>query len=272
MNSILKLKDILNLSDDELKNTKIKFNSWNGELDPIEEYKQNPDKVNTRWLFWRGDKRNFNVGQIAICLVQIPNMEDSWLLTSIQLVTKELNKSFGINYLGSEIDKYKSLFGRVIIKFHRTGQYQTRYLNDDFEVCQILPSVFDDDNFPGYDNVRLSYAKLKFIIDRQKQDWINALQNQKAVYLITDTKTGKFYVGSATGENGMLLQRWAAYVNNGHGGNKDLRKFEFDYIKKYFQYSILENYNAKVDKHIILQRESWWKETLKTREFGYNAN
>jgi len=27
-----------------------------------------------------------------------------------------------------------------------------------------------------------------------------------------------------------------------------------------------------VDKHIILERESWWKETLGSRAFGLNAN
>ena len=46
----------------------------------------------------------------------------------------------------------------------------------------------------------------------------------------------------------------------------------FDYVKKYFQYSILENYNAKIDDHIILERESWWKDTLQSRKHGYNAN
>ena len=34
----------------------------------------------------------------------------------------------------------------------------------------------------------------------------------------------------------------------------------------------LENYNAKVDDGVILERESWWKEILQTREFGYNDN
>ena len=45
-----------------------------------------------------------------------------------------------------------------------------------------------------------------------------------------------------------------------------------DYIKTNFYYSILENYNAKVDDRVILERESWWKETLQTRIFGYNSN
>ena len=77
-----------------------------------------------------------------------------------------------------------------------------------------------------------------------------ALQNQKAVYLITDRSNGKLYVGSATSDSGMLLQRWANYIDSGHGGNKELielvNKEGIDYIKRNFQYSILENYNAKV--------------------------
>ena len=56
-------------------------------------------------------------------------------------------------------------------------------------------------------------------------DWIGALENQKAVYLIADLKLGKFYVGSATSNSGMLLQRWSNYVTNGHGGNKELIEF-----------------------------------------------
>ena len=74
----------------------------------------------------------------------------------------------------------------------------------------------------------------------------------------------------------MLLQRWSNYAANGHGGNKELVELVsekgFDYVKQYFQYSILENYNAKIDDHVVLKRESWWKETLQSRQFGYNSN
>ena len=122
----------------------------------------------------------------------------------------------------------------------------------------------------------MSYDRLKNIIASNKISWIAALENQKAVYLITDKMNGKHYVGSVTGDNGMLLQRWKNYILNGHGGNKELKELVkdkgFDYVKTNFQYSILENYNAKVDSKFILERETWWKETLKTREFGYNAN
>ena len=147
---------------------------------------------------------------------------------------------------------------------------------DDLIVNQILPASFDGYDFPGYDKVRLSFEQLETIINQNKKDWVAALENQKAVYLITDTNTGKLYVGSATSDYGMLLQRWSNYVSNGHGGNVELKKLvdekSMDYVRRYFQYSILENFNAKVDDHIILERESWWKETLKSRQYGYNAN
>ncbi|WP_338631727.1 peptide deformylase [Clostridium baratii] len=133
-------------------------------------------------------------------------------------------------------------------------------MKDNLEVAQVLPSIFDGDDFPGYDKVQVSFKQLETIINRGKRDWIAALENQKAVYLITDKSNGKLYVGSATSDKGMLLQRWTAYIYNGHGGNKELvelvKKEGFDYIKDNFQYSILENYNAKVSDNVILERES----------------
>jgi len=143
-------------------------------------------------------------------------------------------------------------------------------------VSQILPAVYDGIDFPGYDSVRLTFYELESIIDRHKIDWVNALSNQKAVYLLTDMYTGDQYVGSATSAKGELYQRWADYARNGHGGDValiDLVKREgFDYIKKNFQFSILENYNKRVPDEEILARENWWKITLGTRTFGLNKN
>jgi hypothetical protein len=31
-------------------------------------------------------------------------------------------------------------------------------------------------------------------------------------------------------------------------------------------------FNAKVDDDFVLGRESWWKEVLKSEDFGYNGN
>ncbi|MDN5290868.1 MAG: hypothetical protein PWQ06_1107 [Anaerophaga sp.] len=271
------LNNLLHFNLADYGNIKIKFNQSNGYEDPMELHQNNPDIVNNQWLFWRSKQRYFYVGQIAICFLKLSY--DTWLLTTIKKVTKELNIYDGINYEGDELEQYKSYFGRVVIKYHKTFQQQGRYYSeicDELEVQQILPTVFDGDDFPEYDKVRLSYRQLEAVLNRGKRDWIAALENQKAVYLITDKENGKMYVGSATSDYGMLLQRWRSYVANGHGRNKELVEIVnekgYEYIKANFQYSILENYNAKVDDHIILERESWWKETLQTRKYGYNSN
>lgn len=267
------LNDILNFDKEDLKNIKVKFNQWNQYENPMERYKENPDIVNNEWLFWRHTSRYFKVGNIAICLLKLS--EDRWLLTTIKRIKKDLDICNGINYEGEELEQYKQYYGRIIIKYHKDKRTQGMFfetLMKEMEVQQILPTLYDGDDFPGYDNVRLSYDELKTILNRGKRDWIAALENQKAVYLISDKSNGKLYVGSATSDKGMLLDRWRAYINNGHGGNKELKKLDFDYIKKNFQYSILENYNKKIDDSVILERERWWKKTLLTLEHGYNDN
>ena len=271
------LDDLLRFPAELLGNVKIRFNQHNGSDDPMDLYLREPETVNTRWLFWRTKQRYFDVGQIAVCLLKLSS--DTWLLTTIKRITKELDIYDGINYEGEELEEYRQYYGRIIIKYHKTMQAQGVYystVRNDLEVLQLLPAAFDGDEFPGYDNVRLSYMQLASILERRKQSWIAALENQKAVYLITDTNNGKLYVGSATSDNGMLLQRWRNYAENGHGGNKELIALVnakgFDYVKQYFQYSILENYNAKIDDHVVLKREAWWKDTLQSRRFGYNSN
>lgn len=236
MHKPLLLKDLLNLKQEDLDRAKIKFNQNNGEDEPMEVYLQNPDEVNNTWLFWRTEKRYFSVGEIAICFFQLS--WNTWLLSTIKEVIKELDVINGINYEGKELEDHIPYFGRVVVKYHKKHQTQVRYAKgiiDELEVEQILPSIFDGIDFLGYDKVRLSYEQLSTIVYRHKRDWVAALENQKAVYLITDKSSGKQYVGSAYGDNGMLLQRWTNYVDNGHGGNKLLKstvdELGFEYVK-----------------------------------------
>ena len=74
----------------------------------------------------------------------------------------------------------------------------------------------------------------------------------------------------------MLLSRWRSYVENGHGFNKDLKRVVNErgkeYVEKNLHYSILENYNSRIDDQFIITRESWWKDVLGSRMFGYNKN
>ena len=271
------LNDLLRFDTAEVPNVRVKFNIYNGYDDPLDLYKMNPDEVNVTWFLWHDDRRYFNVGQTAICLLKLRG--DQWLLTTIKKITRLLDVTDGVGYDAVEVKEYEQYFGRLVVEYHnpcRTMGRKYENVMDELEVVQILNEQYTGNEFPGYENVRLSYPLLKNIVDRQLPGWVDALRNQKAVYLITDTKTGKMYVGSATSQTGMLLQRWSSYAADGHGGNIELRELVkqqgLDYVKENFQYSILENYNARMDDEYILKRESWWKETLCTRTHGYNRN
>lgn len=271
------LNDLLHFDAAEVPNVRVKFNISNGYDDPLDLYKTNPDEVNVTWFLWHDDRRYFNVGQTAICLLKLRG--DQWLLTTIKKITRLLDVTDGVGYDADEVKEYEQYFGRLVVEYHnpcRTMGRKYENVMDELEVVEILSEQYTGDEFPGYENVRLSYPLLKNIVDRQLPGWVDALRNQKAVYLITDTKTGKMYVGSATSQTGMLLQRWSSYAADGHGGNIELRELVkqqgLDYVKENFQYSILENYNARMDDGYILKRESWWKETLCTRTHGYNKN
>ena len=176
MEKLLYLNDLLNFDDTELGNTKIRFCQTTGGDDRLAKYLSDPDIINNIAFLWRTNQRYFTVGQTAISLLNLSY--DTWLLTTIKKITKELGVTEGVNYEGEEIERFKPYFGRVIIKYRKSHQTQgifAKRIIDKLEVAQILPSVFDGEDFPGYDKVRLSFSQLETIITRNKRDWINAL-------------------------------------------------------------------------------------------------
>ena len=62
------------------------------------------------------------------------------------------------------------------------------------------------------------------------------------------------------------------YIKTGNGGNVGLKKLTFEHIKQNFRYSILDIYKSSTNDQTIIDRESWWKEVLLSRQFGYNEN
>ncbi len=261
------LNDILNL--EEIDNTKIRFNQSNGIIDPIKIFKENKEEL-LHWQFWNYDKRSFYEGQITIGFVKIES--NKWLLFDISRVTKDLNRFKAVGYEFEPIEKYKKYSGRIIIEFKNNATQLIRRANTVLgkcEVVQILEDTFDNDIFPGYENVNLSWSDLKRVLN--KGVWKTALENQKGVYLIMDKNNGKMYVGSAYGTK-MLHGRWTQYAKNGHGGNSELKNLNFEYIKENFLYSILDIYKSTIEDKVIIKREIWWKNTLLSKKFGYNKN
>lgn len=128
--------------------------------------------------------------------------------------------------------------------------------------------------FPGYHRFVLSKATLDIIVGQSVPSWRGALSAVAGVYVITDTHTGKLYVGSATGEGG-IWARWSDYAANGHGGNNELRlllKERGEGYAQHFQYALLEIADTHTTNEEVLARESHWKQVFGSREHGYNAN
>lgn len=269
---MIKLTDVLAL--DDLANTKIRFNlMFDGNWNPIEMFKNSSiDKImeGQYWNYKRN--KSYKVGQINLGFIKINTTEDKWLLFHIGKVTKDLDILDGMGYEYESLPEYDKYIGRLTISYKNKSQMMIRNalsVINECDVHEILPDIFDNDLFPGYENINLSWRELSRVIE--KDTWKTALRNQKAIYLITDTATGKMYVGSAYGEN-MLLNRWQSYIKTHNGGNIGFKELTKDYIEKYFRYSVLDIFKSTISDEVILARESWWKETLLTRQFGYNLN
>jgi len=271
----IKLNDILRLEN--LDNVKIRLNLSNNSFNALWLYHNDLDSLILGNFHNSTDKRWFKDNEIVIGLAQIRN--DDWLLIDISRITKSYNKVWdgqelvtkNTFYEHERLIEFEKYFGRTIVQFHKNNAYVTLkgHRINDFILKEILPNRLDNDLFPGYDKVNLSWTDLKRVVE--KDTWKTVLQNQKGVYLLTDMSNGKMYVGSAYGEN-MILGRWISYVNCGHGGNLELKTLTFDYIKENFSYSILDIYKSTTDDVVIIERENWWKEVLQSRKFGYNRN
>jgi hypothetical protein len=104
--------------------------------------------------------------------------------------------------------------------------------------------------------------------------WKEALNNVGGVYLITDTHTGRLFVGS-TNSGDTIWHQWVSFAINGHADIKPLRRLLSHEVGDYqinFRFSILEIYDLKTNKDYIASREAHWKDTLQSCVFGYNEN
>ena len=167
-----------------------------------------------------------------------------------------------------QFEKYEnpilaSLEKRLWVSFK--GRDGVRNLVEDrYEVLSIQNRR---DYFPGYDNVNIMYDDLAEVLNNINAypAWKSALENVFAVYLLVDTQSGQQYIGSATGDDG-LLDRWLHYVR--HGVDNHLTKI---IDPKNFRFSILEILNKRAQNQ-ALERENFWKEKLGSRAFGLNDN
>lgn len=128
--------------------------------------------------------------------------------------------------------------------------------------------------FIGYENILLTFDMLESMIQDSVKysDWHVALKAVYAIYLITDLKSGKQYVGAAYGQES-LFGRWKSYVKTRHGNNKEMIALLKNHPKRYqdFQFSVLQII-PKSTLTDVNKLETLYKKKLGTRAFGLNRN
>lgn len=122
--------------------------------------------------------------------------------------------------------------------------------------------------FPGFDRLVLDLPQLQAVMrEHRYASWRTALSSVVGVYLITDTRDGRQYVGKAHGAES-IRQRWSAYATNGHGGNVELRNVD----PSGFRFSLLRVFDPATPMPVINEAESHFKLALDSRRHGLNRN
>ena len=282
------LNDILGFSKEEIENCKISLNISQGKggrlcLDSWLE----DGNTNDGFCAYYGPQCNFSIGKLCLAFYKIGWSGNQYLFVGGGRITEVLPRNVSKTAKYEPIEKLQKYVGRLIIDVYKgntQGRYNfnfKKYIND-AKVVEILPEQFGGEDFPGFKNLILSYDQLVrgIYINRA---WRAILKTQKGVYVIVDkapeseySGLGRLYVGKASSKNGMLYDRWKNYADSLTGGNKELEKVKKlkgeDYIKKYFQWSLLENFDESVDDEVILRREKHWKLVLNSKNQGLNDN
>lgn len=183
-----------------------------------------------------------------------------------------------------EIKDFSCLKDRIVIEWGKGARSWIQNWETAKEVIRIDEGLNNRTIplFTRYEDVLLSFADLKNIIESNDSEWKSVLEACNCVYLILDKSNGKQYVGvtyknSQEGQKGGIWNRWAEYVHTkGHGNDKTLKeKCENNpyYAELNFQWSILEVLPINVIPTVAIDRETLYKKKLGTRENdNYNNN
>ena len=283
---MIKFEDFFKVTNPET--TKVKFNMNAGDVNcPAWDYLINGEE-DDNWIgmnAWKTKQANNNLNRCDYLLAfaqYYPYGPEFYIFGGMYKVEKIVPEVFNARgYKLTLLEDFADYRKRLIIRLSKPiGRdiYNKPYNNvqRDFnpEVYELAPST-KLGSFPGYNNVLLTHKDLQTIFKMDAPEWKKALSNVKGVYCITDTSTGKLYIGSASGDSDGIWQRWSSYANVSDltGGNKtfeELKNNGADYIIDSFTYSILEIFDMRTKREYIIHREEYWKRVFQTVRFGMN--
>ncbi len=227
------------------------------------------------WQSWQ-TRKNFK-RDFVISLIKLTR--NRWLFAGVYTVQgcDRVDQKTRYRYRLDRRIASEELDGRLIVAFERRGRQpylDAEQWESSLQVAEIRAERIRVAEFPGYTQTLLTKQQLDLIVKQQSTSWRSALSSVAGVYIIADQKTGKLYIGSATGDEG-IWGRWCAYAQTSHGGNHELCLLLDEQGSDYaanFQYGILETADTRSSSQDILARESHWKQLLLTRPHGHNRN
>jgi len=145
----------------------------------------------------------------------------------------------------------------------------------DKEVLEILAPGRKLPPFVDFMKFSLRYRDLKELFGNEEahRDWRNPLSSVAGIYLVLAEATGKMYIGSAYGTNG-IWGRWREYVPEGHAKNKQLREL-IESNPSYpagFRFSVLQVLPISTSYKEVVHWEQLFKQKLGTQATGLNSN
>ncbi len=273
--------------------TKVKFNMNNGTPDePAWDFLKADDDSGDyqKWLDMNAQKEkqannNLNRAKYLLAFAQYYPLGPQFYIFGgmykVDIIDPEIYNQKGYNL--TLMDNFIEYRKRLIIKLEKpigravyNKKYDSVQKNLNPEIYELLPNQVMEE-FLGFNKILLTHKQLEYIYSHDAPEWEKQLSSVKGVYCITDTNTGKVYIGSAYGKYAGIWQRWKCYadVRNLTGGNKafeDLKIKDENYIIKNFTYSVLEILDPKTPDEEVIRRENFWKDVFKSKIFGMNKN
>lgn len=249
-----------------------------------ETYDEDPFTVVRGTLWSHSEKKtNYRVGDKVLGFMEVEN--DKYLFVVAAEITsvpeRDADGSGGVcGY--AELCQFAPFLNRVVIRTRRKRGCTKwlfsldNYVANNSMTASVLDRPYETTAFPGFNRIDIPFAKLVCIAEGdQHRVYREMLASRRGVYALKDTHVGKIYVGSAYGKDG-LAQRWRKYLETCDGGNKMLAELYAregrEYFKRNFRFTVLETFDAGASAEDVVAAESFWKENLMTRKFGYNAN
>jgi hypothetical protein len=232
------------------------------------------------------NRDNFKNAETIISLVPIDRDERYVFAGAFKVLSRShpdiVKKQFTVIENELSENSINKFLGRLVFKW--SNPVRQRYLTvanvgSSFQLVEMKEKPYGalDIAFPGFYSFHLNRFEFDSRIgEAMGASWKEALSSVSGVYVITDTKTGQSYVGSAYSESGSPNQgiwgRWKGYLNGGDNGNILLRDHIQKHGAEHLVYSILHTMDIGARKEDVIRMETFYKEAFGTRIHGLNKN